>query len=311
MTKADSGEAAHAAMERPNRKIVIADIAGFCFGVRRAVDMAERSRAYSAGSVTTLGPLVHNGEVTGRLKQHGIDSADTIGDVEGGTVVLSAHGVAPAVLRRARERRLDVVDTTCPFVSKVHRAALSLAEQGYAILLVGDPGHTEVRGVVAAIEEVGGTIHRVSCAEDVPQLSLGKKVGVISQTTQRTETFAAIVAHACTIAQDVRAINTVCGATEELQAAAARLARSVDMVLVVGGKASANTRRLRDVCAEQGVPAYHIGGAGDIDPLWLEGVGTIGITAGASTPDWLIEEVAREINGGSLPDDWRLQHPDA
>lgn len=293
------------------RKVVLADVAGFCFGVRRAVEMTERARSEREGPVTTLGHLVHNSQVTDRLKARGIAGADSLDEIEAGTVVLSAHGSAPIVLRQARDRGLAVVNVTCPFVTKVHRSAKSLVTQGYEVLLVGDPGHTEVKGVMGAIEEMGGSIRLVSSPEEAAGLSLGKKVGVVSQTTQRTETFARVVAEVCRRVSDVRALNTVCSATEELQEAAVRLARRVDVVLVIGGARSANTRRLREVCEQQGTSAHQIETAADIDMALLDGYGIVGLTAGASTPDWLIEEVARTVTGGELPDDWTLRHPDS
>ena len=244
------------------------------------------------------------------MQAAGIETAPTLEAITEGTVVLSAHGVSPTVLAQSKAQGLDVLDVTCPFVTKVHRSAKQLYEQGYQILLVGDQGHTEVRGVVGAVEALGGQVSVVSKPEDVHELSLKKKVGVVCQTTQYAETFAAVVAEVCKVATDVRAINTVCGATDELQAAAVRLARQVDVAIVVGGRKSANTSRLRQLCENEGIPAYHIETADEIDPAWLEGKEAIGLTAGASTPDWIIEEVARALNNGVLPDDWRLHHPD-
>lgn len=298
------------AATRTRRKIVLAQVAGFCFGVRRAVDMTLEARRERYGRLTTLGALVHNEQVTSRLETKGIDTAASLEQITDGTVVLSAHGVAPSVLTQAQAQGLNIVDVTCPFVTKVHRSAKMLHEQGYQLVLIGDAGHTEVKGTIGAVEAIGGTVLLVAGPEEIKNLPLGKKVGVVSQTTQRAATFAAVVAEVCKVAQDVRAINTICNATDELQEAAVRLARQVDVVLVIGGRKSANTRRLRELCAEQGVPAYHIETQAEIEPDWLEGKERIGLTAGASTPDWIIEEVARFLNDGELPDDWRLHHPD-
>jgi 4-hydroxy-3-methylbut-2-enyl diphosphate reductase len=292
------------------RRIVLAKVAGFCFGVRRAVDMTEAARASRSGRLTVLGMLVHNEQVISRMRDSGIDSAGSLDAIEEGTVVLSAHGVAPAVSVSVRSRGLDVVDATCPFVTKVHRSAKVLHEQGYQLLLVGDRGHTEVRGVMGALEAVGGSLTVVSSVEEVRRLPLRRRVGVVSQTTRRAEEFAAIVAEVCRRADDVRAINTICNATDELQEAAVDLASRVEVAIVIGGANSANTRRLRELCASVGIPAYHVQGPEDIDDAWLEGKESIGITAGASTPDWIIEDVARRLNGGFLPDDWCLRHPD-
>lgn len=302
--------AAAASPPRNPRKIILAEITGFCFGVRRAVQLAQTARRERTGRLTTLGPLIHNEQVIARMQAEGIETAPTLERIPEGTVVLSAHGVAPGVLTQARAQGLEIVDVTCPFVTKVHREAKRLHEQGYQVLLVGDAGHTEVKGVVGAVEAIGGSVTVVSSPEAVAPLRLGKKVGIVSQTTQRAVDFASVVAEVCKTTPDVRAINTICGATDELQAAAVQLARQVEVVLVIGGKKSANTRRLRQICEEEGAPAYHIETAEEIDPTWLEGKTIIGLTAGASTPDWIIEAVARAINDGELPDDWNLHHPD-
>lgn len=295
---------------KPKRHLVVARVAGFCFGVKRAMDMVETARRERPETITTLGPIVHNQQVIGRMEREGIHTAASLDAISAGTVVLSAHGVSPAIPLQARAQGLDVLDATCPFVTKVHRMAKMLHQQNYQILLVGDAGHTEVRGVVGAVEALGGTVNRVSCVGDVRALALGKKVGIISQTTQQSATFAAIVAEVCRVASDVRAFNTICGATDELQDAAADMARQVEVAIVIGGRGSANTRRLRDLCEAQGIPAYHIETAGEILPEWIADKFTIGLTAGASTPDWIIEDVARHLNDGELPDDWRLNHPE-
>lgn len=298
------------ASSHASRKIVLAKVAGFCFGVRRAVDITLQQRAATSGPMTTLGPVVHNSQVGDRLGEQGVGCADSLDGIVSGTVVISAHGASPETRKMAIKRGLNVLDVTCPFVTKVHRSAKQLAEQGYQIVLVGDKGHTEVAGVLGAIETIGGRISVVSGAQEIDSLELGRKVGVISQTTQYSATFAAVVAAVCRRAPDVRAINTVCGATEELQEAAVHMARQVEVAIVIGGSKSANSRRLREICAAEGIRAYQIETADDIDEQWLEGVKAIGLTAGASTPDWVIESVARRLNFGKLPDDWALAHPD-
>ncbi len=292
------------------RKIILAKAAGFCFGVRRAVEITLQERGKCTGTISTLGPIVHNAQVAEHLSRHGVGEMNSLDMVTEGTVVISAHGVAPNIPILAKAKGLQVIDATCPFVSKVHRSARTLFEQGYPILLVGDLGHTEVAGVVGAIEALGGSVRVVTCPADVEKLELGRKVGIISQTTQYSSTFADVVAAVCRRVQDVRAINTVCGATEELQSAAAEMANQVEVAIVIGGVKSANTRRLREICASTGIPAYQIEKAKDIQEEWLHGKGAIGLTAGASTPDWIIEDVARRLNYGQLPDNWVLAHPE-
>ena len=297
-------------LEDSKRRIVLARVAGFCFGVKRAVEMAETLRRERAEPVTALGPLVHNPQVIGKMEREGIGTAARLEEIAGGTVVLSAHGVAPSVALAAKAQGLNVADATCPFVTKAHQKARMLHEQNYQILLVGDLGHTETKGIIGTIAALGGEITLVSAPEEVQTLTLGKKVGILSQTTQQAATFAAIVAEVCKTVPDVRAINTICGATDELQDAAREMAQQAEIALVVGGKMSANTRRLRLLCEAEGIPAYHIETADEIEPRWLEGKTIIGLTAGASTPDWIIEDVARRLNGGLLPEDWRLQRPE-
>ncbi len=294
---------------RAKRKIILAQAAGFCFGVKRAVEMTQEARITRVGKLTTLGPIIHNEQVIDRMRGAGIDTALTLDLITEGTVVMSAHGVAPSQLAQARAQGLQILDVTCPFVTKVHRTAKQLYEQGYQILLVGDKGHTEVRGIVGAVEEIGGSVIVISLPHEIEEFELGKKVAIVCQTTQNSDNYARIVAEVCRTATDVRAINTICNATDELQDAAVRMARQCDVAIVVGGRKSANTQRLRTICEAQGIPAYHIETVEEIEETWLEGKAVIGITAGASTPDWIIEEVAAHLNYGQLPPDWNLHHP--
>jgi 4-hydroxy-3-methylbut-2-enyl diphosphate reductase len=289
------------------RKIIVAKVAGFCFGVQRAVDRVMEARLQRFGRLTSLGPIVHNNQVINRLTANGIETSADLGEVREGTVILSAHGVAPSTLAEAKAKGLDVVDVTCPFVTRVHRTAQQLVAQGYQLLLVGDADHTEVKGILGAVD---GQATVVSCAEDVKALKLGRRVGIVTQTTQKAEDFAAVVAEVCKTTFDVRAYNTICNATDELQDAAVDLARQVDVVIVVGGRQSANTRRLRDICEAEGVRAYHVETHEEILEEWLADAETIGVTGGASTPDWLIEDVIRCLNGGTLPEGVQINHPD-
>jgi 4-hydroxy-3-methylbut-2-enyl diphosphate reductase len=271
------------------------------------VDIVLEARERSAGRITSLGPIVHNNQVGNRLRAEGIEAAADLGEIREGAVILSAHGVSPDTERRAREQGLEVVDVTCPFVTRVHRTARALVDQGYQLLLLGEQDHSEVRGIVGAVQ---GRVEIVCGPDDVKKLKLGRKVGIVTQTTQKAELFASVVAEVSKTVFDVRAFNTICNATDELQEAAIELAQAADVVIVVGGKQSANTARLRTICEEQGVPAYHLETAAEIQQEWIAGKETIGVTAGASTPDWLIEEVVRFLNGGELPEDFTIQHPD-
>lgn len=288
-------------------KVILAEVAGFCFGVQRAVDLAAAARRERYGKLTSLGPIIHNPQVIEKMAAEGVGAAQNLDEIGEGTVIMSAHGVAPSTLEAAKAKGLDVLDVTCPFVTKVHRTAQQLIAQGYQLILVGDHGHTEVQGIVGAVE---GNVTVVSSPEELRGLKLARKVGIVSQTTQKAENFAAVVAEVCKSVFDVRAYNTICNATDELQEAAEALARQVDVVIVVGGRKSANTRRLRDTCAKQGVPAYQVETAEEVVDAWLEGKETVGVTAGASTPDWLIEAVVRRVSGGAIPEGLAFRHPD-
>jgi 4-hydroxy-3-methylbut-2-enyl diphosphate reductase len=248
--------------------------------------------------------------VVERLAVSGIETAADLGEVREGAVILSAHGVAPETRAQAAAQGLEVVDVTCPFVTRVHKTAVMLVEQGYQLLVLGDERHTEVRGIVGAVHAAGGECIVVRGPEDLKQVKLARRVGIVTQTTQRAEDFGRLVAEVSKRAFDVRAFNTICNATDELQDAARDLARQVDVVLVVGGRNSANTAHLRAICEAEGVTAYHIETAGEIQDAWLEGRAVVGITGGASTPDWLIEAAARRVNGGDLPEGFAINHPD-
>jgi 4-hydroxy-3-methylbut-2-enyl diphosphate reductase len=289
------------------RTVIVAKAAGFCYGVQRAVDLALEARRERFGRLTSLGPIVHNGQVVDRLRAEGVEAAADLGAIHEGAVILSAHGVAPEVEARAKAQGLEVVDVTCPFVTRVHRTAKQLVEDGYQLLLLGEPDHAECKGIVGAVQ---GCVTVVTGPEDVLALKLSRRVGVVTQTTQKADVFAAVVAEVSKRVFDVRAYNTICNATDELQDAAVEMARQVEVAIVVGGRNSANTGRLREICEEQGIPAYHVESAEEIREEWLDGARTVGVTAGASTPDWLIEQVARRLNGGSLPEGFAINHPD-
>ncbi len=278
-----------------HKQIVLATHMGFCFGVRRAVDMVEQARNSQQGRITTLGPIIHNHQVVERHRLMGIELAHELSEVQDGTVVLSAHGVSPQVEIDAAAQGLQVISVTCPYVAKLHKSAVKEVQNGYTILLVGDPGHTEVMGTVGAIEHAGGTAIVISSAAEVDGLPALKHIAVLAQTTQKLSIFSDVVAALVKVCPDIHVINTICHATEERQNSALQLAKKVDAVVVIGGRNSANTRRLRDICQAVGIPAYHIETADEIEISWFDDINIIGITAGASTPDWLIEDVVKRV----------------
>jgi small subunit ribosomal protein S1 len=282
-------------------EIIVAENAGFCFGVKRALDLVARATEARPRPVHTLGPLIHNPQEIARLEARGVRQVESLGEVREGAVVLSAHGVDPAVEQEARGRGLEVLDATCPFVRRAHANIRTLAEEGYDVVILGDPGHREVEGLAA---RVGGDAKIVTGPEEARRLPFREKCGVVVQTTQRLETLREVVRELAGRCQEVRVFNTICEATVRRQESARELAEQVDVVIVVGGRNSANTARLREICAATGKPTHHIEMAEELKPEWLTDARRAGVTAGASTPDWIIGRVVarlRELSGEAAP----------
>ena len=275
-------------------KVKVAAKAGFCFGVRRAIEMAERTLEESGGkAVYSLGPLIHNPQVVRCLEEKGVIEVPDLDAVQEGTLIIRSHGVSPGVLERAAQKGLKVVDATCPYVRRAQTLARELAAAGYQVVVVGDREHPEVQGIVGWAGK-GALV--VEDPKEVPGLELARRVGVVAQTTLPQEKFSAVIDALGAGGAELKVCNTICSATAERQEAARLLARQVGVMVVVGGKNSANTRKLAALCAESGTPTYHIETAEELDPAWFLGVEAAGVTAGASTPDWIIEEVKSRMS---------------
>lgn len=266
--------------------IEVARYAGVCYGVERALGMAEKAADEARKPVNTLGPLIHNPLVVNDLERIGVGTASNVSEVEEGTLIIRAHGVVPSVVEDARTRGLDVLDATCPYVKKVHNAAERLVREGYQLIVVGESGHPEVEGIMG---HAGDGAHVVSVPGDLDAIDLSRKVGVVVQTTQTPGVLADVVAELSKRTMDLRVINTICSATQERQDSAAELARRVDAMIVVGGKNSGNTRRLAEICTAACPKTHHIEDASEIEAAWFDGASHIGVTAGASTPASHIE----------------------
>lgn len=272
-------------------EIILAKQAGFCFGVRRATQMAFE--AADRGVATyTLGPIIHSPQVVQRLESMGVKVLDDIHDMESGTIIIRSHGVTSGELEEAVRRELDVVDATCPFVKKAQEHVKSLAMEGYDVVVVGDADHPEVQGIVSYAR---GNVYIVGSGEEAAGLPRMGKVGVVAQTTQSFENLKNVVFQCLLKGTEIRVFHTICDATAVRQEEAKELARQVDCMIVIGGYNSANTRRLAQVCTELQPKTYHIETAGQVDPAWFAGVSRVGVTAGASTPKWLIDEVIDRI----------------
>ncbi len=274
-------------------KVVLASPRGYCAGVDRAVDTVERALDHFGPPVYVRREIVHNRHVVSELTGRGAVFVETEESVpHGAVIVLSAHGVAPEVHRRSAERSLRVLDATCPLVTKVHAEARRFAERGYTIVLVGHAGHEEVIGTMG---EAPHAIRLVESIADVEALQVRdpERVAYITQTTLSVDETVGIIA--AVRRRFPAAIgpkrDDICYATQNRQNAVKRLAGAVDLVLVIGSCNSSNSNRLVEVTREMGVPAYLIDDERDIDPRWLDGVETVGVTSGASAPETLVERV--------------------
>ena len=276
-------------------RIVVAQRAGACYGVERALSLTLEQAEQATGPVHTLGPLIHNPLVVEDLEARGVRVTDAPEGAGSGLLIIRAHGTTPEVIADAEARGLTVLDATCPYVKKVHVAAKKLVDAGYDVLVVGEAGHPEVEGILGH----AGHARVVGGVEDGRALidadALGKKVGVVVQTTQTLALLQAVVAELLACAQEVRVVNTICAATQERQQAAAALAAQADAMVVVGGKNSGNTRRLFEICAERCARTHHIEAADELEARWFAGVETIGVTAGASTPQAHIDAVVAAL----------------
>ena len=272
-------------------EIILADKAGFCFGVKRAINTAFE--AVGKTRVYCLGPLIHNPQEVERLRQAGIETVADFGSLNAGdTLIIRSHGVPPRVFEQARDMGLTIIDLTCPFVGKAQRHAEVLHKEGYQVVVVGEKKHPEVQSILG---HAGDSAVVVETASDIPGMNLHGRLGVVAQTTQSYGNFSEIVLTLLRISRELKVFNTICSSTKERQEAARVLARQVDVMLVVGGRNSANTSRLADLCRQEGKPTHHIEVADEIRPEWLEGVSKVGVTAGASTPDWLVEGVIEKL----------------
>jgi len=269
--------------------VVLAENAGACYGVQRALDMAYEAAA-SEGPVHTLGQLIHNPGVVADLEKIGVHVADNLDDVETGTLIIRSHGVTPDVYEQLAERELNVVDATCPHVARAQKAAADLANEGCRVIVVGEKGHPEVEALRAYAKREGMKVDIVLSADEVPD-GLRAPIGIVVQTTQRRETLDAVVE--AVRAQGIEPVvkKTICLATRHRQDSADDLAKRVDAMVVIGGRNSSNTTRLAEICEAACPRAFHIESASEIDPAWFEGCETIGVTAGASTPESQIREV--------------------
>ncbi len=268
---------------------------GFCFGVKRAINLLEKV-THERGGVETLGAVVHNQQVLKKLFEIGVRVVNNIDDIKGDTVVTSSHGVSPDLEDQIRARHIDVISTTCPFVRRAQVAARRLADSGFLVIVYGDVNHPEVKGILGWAKGQGLATLDVKFITTLDPLP--RRLGILSQTTQVPAHFAEfakkIIDSALTKDSEIRIIDTICHDIRERQAVALELARRADLMLVVGGRSSANTNRLAELCS-QVTETHLIETAEEIQSSWIQGKRLIGITAGASTAEQSVDEVLKRL----------------
>jgi (E)-4-hydroxy-3-methyl-but-2-enyl pyrophosphate reductase (IPP and DMAPP forming) len=274
-------------------QVLLADEYGFCFGVERAVEMVEEALD-DGDTVRSLGPLIHNEQEMQRLGTHGVATiSDPVQIKRGETAVIRAHGVTPQVQKELEEKASKVVDATCPFVTRVQKLAARAAEQDRHVVVVGSPDHPEMIGVKGYAPDHAFVIRDETEVASLPRL---RNPLVVSQTTIKAKTFFDTAEAVKSKTDDeVQIVNTICSATRDRQDAARALAGMVDAFYIIGGRHSSNSRKLLAVCEEQCKKSFLIETEEEIDPHDLEGVEKVGLTAGASTPNWLIEKIVRHL----------------
>lgn len=281
-----------------NLKVIISKNSGFCYGVKRAVDTALNTKKENSKRVYTLGPLIHNNDVVEHLKQKDVYPIDleNIDDLkEEDIIIIRSHGVPQEVLSRLNEKKLKVIDATCPYVSNIHKKVEKHYNEGYKILIVGDSSHPEVVGIN------GWCNNSAIISRDGEELSnLPKKICVVAQTTEKIEHWEKVLQKVISQSKEIIAFNTICNATSVRQTSAESLSKEVDKMIVIGGKNSSNTTKLYEICKKNCENTIHVENAGEIPVDFINNHSTIGIAAGASTPDWIIKEAINKMSNEQL-----------
>ncbi|MHB8708094.1 MAG: 4-hydroxy-3-methylbut-2-enyl diphosphate reductase [Desulfuromonadales bacterium] len=279
-------------------EIILAKSAGFCFGVKRATQMAFEASAEHE-CICSLGPIIHSPQVVRKLAEKGVKVVDQVEAIPDGAVIIRSHGVTADEMRALLSRDLTVVDATCPFVKKAQEYAARLAAEGYTVVIVGEAEHPEVQGIVSyADSDKVQIVADAARADALPRMG---RVGIVAQTTQSFENLRQVVDICLEKCQELHVFNTICDATTVRQNEAREIARQVDVMLVIGGFNSANTTRLAEICRGILPATHHLETAGEIERSWFDGAKRVGITAGASTPRWLIDEVVSRVTEVTHP----------
>ena len=270
-------------------KIELAENYGFCFGVKRAIKIAEENR-----NSVTYGPLIHNAKEIQRLdKDYKVGLTEDISTFKtGDKAVIRTHGIPKAELELLTDKGVEVVDATCPYVTKPQQICEEMSEQGYDIVIFGDEAHPEIKGVKSYATNGA---HVVTSTDDLEDLKLKDRIALVAQTTRKVEEYLQIANYLIPRHKEVRVFNTICNATFENQDAVRKLAKKADVMVIIGGKNSSNTKQLYSIAKEYCSDSYHIEDEKDIDMSWFDSKQLCGISAGASTPDWIIQKVVTAI----------------
>ena len=271
-------------------EINLAKNTGFCFGVKRAIRIARQVRRETEEKVWTLGHIIHNPQVVEKLEGEGIIAAESLSEVDTGYVIIRSHGVHPEVLNKIRKKNLKEVDATCPLVKKAQERAKQLVGEGYETYIIGEKEHPEVVSIVGGTK---GKVHVIDSADDLEIES--SKVGLVVQTTQSQDTLNRVVDYLLPKILELKIFNTICDVTSKRQKEVKKLAEKSDVVIVIGGKKSANTSRLAAIAREEGCQTFHIEEAKEIKKEWFTDVKRVGVASGASTPDWIIKGVIKKL----------------
>ncbi len=278
-------------------EVIVAKTAGFCFGVKRAVEQVYEQIDKAQEPVYTFGPIIHNEEVVRDLEKKGVRVLNTVEELaalERGTVVIRSHGVGRRIYEILEKRPVIVVDATCPFVKKIHRIVVEQNQAGRRVIIIGNPDHPEVEGIRGWGDERTLVVENAAQLENLP-IGPAEKLCVVSQTTFNYNKFQDLVEKIEKKGYDILVLNTICNATQERQVEARRIASQVDAMIVIGGRQSSNTRKLYEICQKECKNTFFIQTLGDFNPECVNSVRSVGITAGASTPNQIIEEVHANV----------------
>lgn len=271
-------------------KIITAKSAGFCFGVKRAMDIAFKIAKEKRQGVYTLGPIIHNPQVVAKLKEQGIVPINHFRSRKNiQALIIRTHGIPLSLSKKLSSSGFEIIDATCPFVKKAQYYAKLLSEEGYQVVILGEKNHPEVKGIMSYANDV------IIVNNKTPLPKLNSRVGIVVQTTQSLEALKNVISDATIHAKEIKVYNTICNSTAQRLIETKKIAQKVDIMIVVGGKNSANTTQLTKLCKSLAVPTYHIETPSEMKQEWLKGVKRLGITAGASTPEWIIKDVKENL----------------